>query len=179
VVIDDRAGGRMATEALLDLGHRRIAFVGDRSGGGFGFIAGAHRREGYRQALETAGMEVIPAYVREGPHDQTVARRLTEELLRLSRPPTAVFAASDRQALGVLEAARAARLDVPGDLSVIGFDDVELAAYAQLSTVRQPLRASGVRGAELLLEATRSGDNEINSVELDLELVMRGSTAPI
>ena len=178
IVIDDREGGRMATDALLTLGHRRIAFVGHEPDRRFGFAASSRRQQGYEDALLAAGVAPRPEYVRDGPHTQQAARRITDDLLALSNPPTAVFAASDRLALGVVEAARAAGRNVPADLSVIGFDDVEVAAYADLSSVRQPLRVSGARGAELLLEAMRSGDREIRSETLDLELVLRGSTGP-
>jgi DNA-binding LacI/PurR family transcriptional regulator len=90
---------------------------------------------------------------RFGRHDREHARALATDLLGRPDPPTAVFAASDTQAIGVLEAARALRLRVPEDVAVIGFDDIEAASLLQLTTVRQPLRQSGVRGADLLLAA--------------------------
>ena len=90
-------------------------------------------------------------------------------------PPTAIFAASDHQALGVLQAAKLAGVGVPERLSVIGFDDVELARYCGLTTVAQPLEASGTRGADLLLEALAGG--EPRSLELRLELQVRSTTA--
>ena len=92
--------------------------------------------------------------VRHGPHDRTVAQGLATELLALPEPPTAVFASSDVQATGVLAAAAAAGLRVPDDLSVIGFDDIELSAYVGLTTVRQPLFDSGYLGGRLLLDAS-------------------------
>ena len=96
----------------------------------------------------------------------------------LPEPPTAVFAASDVQALGVLEAARGLRIDVPEQLSVIGFDDIEIASYAGLTTVRQPLFESGRRGAELLLHAL-AGEPSPERVEpWPLDLVVRGTTRP-
>jgi DNA-binding LacI/PurR family transcriptional regulator len=103
---------------------------------------------------------------------------MAEELLAGDGRPTAVFAASDTQALGVLEAARAAGLDVPGDLSVVGFDDIEVSSYAGLTTVRQPLFESGRIATELLLESLAAvdplGESELR---LDLELVVRQTTA--
>ena len=101
------------------------------------------------------GSRSAPEYVREGTQSRHVARSIADELLRLPEPPTAVFAASDVQALGVLEAARALGIDVPGQLSVIGFDDIEIASYVGLTTVRQRLFESGRRGAELLLGTSR------------------------
>jgi DNA-binding LacI/PurR family transcriptional regulator len=113
--------------------------------------------------------------VRSGPHGRDRARALAAELLARPERPTAIFAASDAQALGVLEAADAAGLQVPQDLSVVGFDDVEMARYAGLTTVAQPLEESGLRGAELLLAAL---DGEPGAHRrLPLELVVRSSTA--
>lgn len=154
VAIDDVYGGRLATEHLLARGHRRIAFVGDRPYPSFGFTSSERRRQGYHAALADAGLEAEPALERRGGHDREDARALAEQLLlRVPEPPSAVFAASDVQALGVLEAAQAAGLRVPQDLAVIGFDDIELAAVVGLTTVRQELRQSGHLGAELLLAA--------------------------
>jgi DNA-binding LacI/PurR family transcriptional regulator len=97
--------------------------------------------------------------VATGPHGRASARALTRRLLALPAPPTAIFAASDDQALGVLEAAAAEPepVRVPDQLSVVGFDDVEVARYARLTTVAQPLEASGALAAELLLDALMGG----------------------
>jgi DNA-binding LacI/PurR family transcriptional regulator len=176
VYIDDEAGGRLATEHLLELGHRRIAFVGDIEDGPFGFTSSAARRRGYEAALRDAGVEPRRDLVRLGPHRRDAARAATRDLLALAEPPTAVFAASDHQALGAVEAARAAGLEVPRRLSVIGFDDVELARYCGLTTVAQPLEESGALGAEALLTTLAGGTPR--SVELRLELQARTTTAP-
>jgi LacI family transcriptional regulator len=118
-------------------------------------------------------------FVRYGPHDRTVAQRLTEELLAQRDRPTAVFASSDVQATGVLAAVRAAGRRVPEDVSVVGFDDIELSAYAGLTTVRQPLFESGRRGAELLLGALQhNGVTSPGVHRLPVELVERATTAP-
>ncbi|HST15431.1 MAG TPA: substrate-binding domain-containing protein, partial [Gaiellaceae bacterium] len=119
-----------------------------------------------------------PDYVREGTQSRHVARSIADELLRLPEPPTAVFAASDVQALGVLEAARGLGIDVPEQLSVIGFDDIEIASYVGLTTVRQPLFESGRRGAELLLEALAGRPAPVHVETLPLDLVVRGTTRP-
>ena len=126
--------------------------------------------------MEDAGTPVRAGYLRHGPHVRTVARRLTEELLARRDPPTAVFAASDVQALGVLEAARAAGLRVPEDFSVVGFDDVEVSRYAGLTTVRQPLYESGFAAASLLLDALGAdGTLAPTTTELALKLVVRST----
>jgi LacI family transcriptional regulator len=172
VAIDDEAGGRLAAEHLLALGHDRIGFVGDEEDAAFGFTSSARRRAGAAGACARAGAELV---VRRGPHGRHPARALALELLAASERPTAIFAASDAQALGVLEAADAAGLVVPRDLSVVGFDDIEVARYAGLTTVAQPLEESGRRGAELLLGALegRPGGGR----RLGLELVVRSSTS--
>jgi LacI family transcriptional regulator len=180
VVIDDVEGGFIATRYLLDLGHRRIGFVGGPPAkpNPFGFVSSPRRRMGYRQALDEAGVDLSLEYVREGTYGRHVAHRLTAELLRLPEPPTAIFAVSDTMALGVLEAAGRAGLAVPGELSVVGFDDIEVASYVGLTTVRQPLAESGLRGAELLLAAL-DGPPPVPSADvLPLELIVRRTTAP-
>jgi DNA-binding LacI/PurR family transcriptional regulator len=153
VAIDDMLGGELATEHLLAKGHTRIAFVGDRMPAPFGLSSSELRLRGHRAALERAGLERRSEYLRLGGHDRDEARAMAAPLFALEEPPTAVFAASDIQAVGVIEAAAEAGLRVPDDMAVIGFDDIELAAVVGLTTVRQPLRASGRRGAELLLAA--------------------------
>ena len=179
VVTDDVEGGRLATRHLLALGHERIAFIGDDPDNPLGFTAGSSREDGYRQTMADAGIELPAVYVRHGPHVRSVARGLTEELLARRDRPTAIFASSDTQALGVLEAARAAGLDVPGDVSVVGFDDVEVSSYAGLSTVRQPLFESGRLGARILLDALDDGHPpEPREHQLKLELIERSTTAP-
>jgi LacI family transcriptional regulator len=153
VSIDDVAGGAMAARHLLAAGHRDIAFVGDVEESPFAFASSQRRLEGMRRTLNDAGVALPPRYVRRGPFGRESALALTRELLALRRPPSAIFAASDVQAFGVLDAAARAGRAVPGDLSVIGFDDIELAAAIGLTTVRQPLRESGRLGARLLLQA--------------------------
>jgi DNA-binding LacI/PurR family transcriptional regulator len=177
VVTDDVEGGRMATRHLLALGHERVAFIGDEPDNPFGFTSSWDRERGFVEAMETAGAEVRSGYIRHGPHIRSVARHLTEELLAQRHPPTAIFASSDTQAMGVLEAVRAAGLRVPDDLSVVGFDDIEVSSYAGLTTVRQPLYESGRRATSLLLEALETGPLAPVEHRLGLELILRQTTA--
>jgi DNA-binding LacI/PurR family transcriptional regulator len=152
--------------------------MGDDSDPRYGFVSSARRFEGHRRALRAAGLPAPREYRREGPHGRAIAHRLTRELLGLPDRPTAIFAASDTQALGVLEAATAAGLDVPGDLSVVGFDDLEVSAYVGLTTVRQALRDSGRRGAELLVAAVEGRAPAPLEEVLPLELVARRTAGP-
>jgi DNA-binding LacI/PurR family transcriptional regulator len=177
VVVDDVEGGRMATAHLLELGHERIAFAGDTVDGVHGASASSRRCVGYQRALASAGLPVRPELVKLRPHGrETVA--IARDLLGLASPPTAIFASSDLQALTMIDALEAQGVRVPEDISVVGFDDVELARYAGLTTVAQPLELSGRRGAELLLRALDGDDLPKRRQNLPLELVVRGTTAP-
>ena len=177
IAVDDIAGGEIATRHLIELGHRRVALIGDPPPE-FRFDWSRDRTRGYKRALAAAGIEVREDYVREGTRLPHVARAVAAELLSLPDRPTAVFAASDTQAIGVLEAARALEIAVPGELSVIGFDDIEVAAHVGLTTVRQPLMESGRRGAKLLLDALAGHPVGPLRELLPLELVVRDTTGP-
>ena len=180
-VIDDVAGGRMATGHLIGPGHRRIGFVGDmtfaKPPAGLGFTSSADRLRGYRQALAGAGLGFEAGLVRRGPHDAATAAEHAAQLLKAHDPPTAIFAASDTQAIGVLAAAERLGVTVPDQLSVVGFDDIESAALLGLSTVRQPLARSGTEGAQRLCALLRGERLRVRREELPLELVARASTA--
>ena len=179
IVVNDIRGGMLATEHLLALGHRRIGFIGDTGrAGGLAFSSTPDRLRGYRQALSRAGIPADQELIRRGRPGSTAAEQMALGLLSRPDPPTAIFAASDTQAAGVLSAAETAGIPVPERLSVIGFDDIEIAAPLGLSTVRQPLRESGARGAALLCALLR-GDpvNPEQREELPLEVVARRSTA--
>jgi DNA-binding LacI/PurR family transcriptional regulator len=181
VFTDDLDGGRLATQHLVDLGHRSIGFLGDDPDNPFGFTSSTWREAGYRAVLDRAGIEWRPELVRHAPHDRTVAQALAAELLARPAPPTAIFASSDVQATGVLAAAAAAGRRVPEDLSVIGFDDIEVSTYVGLTTIRQPLFDSGYLGGRLLLEALARPPGEAveaTAHRLPLELVERRTTAP-
>jgi DNA-binding LacI/PurR family transcriptional regulator len=175
IVIDDVLGGQMATEHLLDRGHTRIGFIGDAPTP-FGFTSSERRRQGMARALRRAGIKRAEGYEMLGEHGREPARELAESLLRLPERPTAIFAASDVQAMGVLAAARAMRLRVPQDLAVIGFDDIEVADVLGLSTVRQPLRETGARGVELLLSAIDGIDGEPTEELAPLTVIARRTT---
>jgi len=177
VLIDDRAGGALATRHLISLGHKRIAFVSEPPYNAFGFVAGSHREEGFRATMADAGLAVPDSLVRYGAFLHSAARHLATELLSLPDRPTAIVAASDVQAVGCLEAASQLGISVPDELSVVGFDDIHLAGLMGLSTVRQPLVYSGERAADLVLEALSMRHRQPNTEMLELELVVRATTA--
>jgi LacI family transcriptional regulator len=180
-VVDNVRGGTLATGHLIGLGHRRIGFVGDppfgRPPADLGFTSSASRLRGYRQALVEAGLEVKASLIKRGPHDTAVAAELAAQLLKSPSPPSAIFAASDTQAIGVLAAADRLGVAVPDQLSVVGFDDIESAAFLGLTTVRQPLGTSGAEGARRLCSLLRGEDVNPLRQELPTELVVRRSSA--
>lgn len=168
-------GGVQATEHLLHLGHRRIACVGVPAES----TPGIERLAGYRSALDAAGVPNDPSLIRNGHYlfaDGLALRSLLEGPDR----PTAVFAANDQVACGVLEAARLAGLSVPGDLSVVGFDDTLTASVTAppLTTVRQPLANMGQLAARACINALRGTTPIGSDVQLATTLVVRGSTGP-
>jgi DNA-binding LacI/PurR family transcriptional regulator len=180
-VVDNVAGGRLATDHLIGLGHRRIGFVGDmafaKPPAGLGFTSSADRLRGYRQALAAAGISFEADLIRRGVHDAAMAAEHAAQLLKSTDPPSAIFAASDTQASGVLAAADRLGVPVPDQLSVIGFDDIESATFLGLSTVRQPLERSGAEGARRLCALLRGERVVPRRQELPIELVVRASTA--
>ncbi len=169
------AGGFAATQHLLALGHRRIGFVGGPP------TAACHRARlhGYRAAMEAENAPVPTAYLRSGQFLYGDGLAGGAALLDLPEPPTAVFAASDETAAGVIEAARARGLRIPEDLSVVGFDDTQVARFASppLTTVRQPLRQMGGVALRTALRLAAGETLESHHVELATELVVRSSTA--
>jgi LacI family transcriptional regulator len=176
VEIDDRAGGRLVARYLLGRGHRRFGFVGDAEVPDYSIHTSERRMAGYCATLHEAGAELEPEYIALGPHGLEQARRLTHRLLGLPKPPTALFAPSDTQALGVIKAARERGVAVPGELAVVGFDDVEIADYVGLTTVRQPLEESGRVAVEMLLSRLADPSRPLQRVALPLELVERETT---
>lgn len=177
VIVDDVEGGYKATRHLIDLGHRKIGYISDRLDNPFNFTSSRDRYIGYRQALEEACIEFTEEYHRQETHGRYEARELASQMLELPEPPTAFFAASDTQAIGVLESARNKGLSVPGEVSIIGYDDIEVAEYLGLTTIRQLLFESGQLGVELLLEALGRPSTEPVCKTLPTELIIRQTTA--
>jgi len=176
VVIDDVRGGHIATQHLLELGHTRIACIGDVPEAPYRFTASYSRYQGYCQALEESGIPCREEYYRCARHGQEQARDMTRQLLDLTEPPTAIFAASDTQAMGAMEAVRERGLLIPHDIALVGYDDLEISQYLELTTIRQPLFESGVKGSKLLLDKLNGMTVETLCVELPIELISRRST---
>jgi LacI family transcriptional regulator len=176
VAATDWAGGRDATEHLIGLGHRRIGFIT----GPLSEECHRDRLDGYRAALLRAGIEPDQELVRNGDSLMAGGLRLAPELLRLPDPPTAIISGSDEQAYGVCKAARSLGLVIPDDLSVVGFDDVELCQWVspQLTTVRQPLADMAREATRIVIELARGNARPNQRIELSTDVVVRESTAP-
>ncbi len=158
VATDNLQGGYLATEYLLRHGHRRIAYIGDDFVDSFGFRTSQERYQGHLQALAEYNVEPRDEYLRLGMYGYEAARHLAQDLLKMDQPPTAIFAMSDMQALGCIAAVRAAGLRVPQDVSVLGYDDLEISEHTGLTTVRQHLERSGQYGVRYLLDLIRRRD---------------------
>lgn len=172
---DNLSGAREATEHLISLGHTRIGHLRGR-----GDLESARLREqGYREALENAGIAVDPALVAQGGYQTDEAAEGTRALLDSAAPPTAIFAANDMSAIEAMRVATSRGLRVPDDLSLIGFDDVPEAAAStpSLTTIRQPLLAMGRSAVDLLVRMIDDGAQP-EHIRMTTDLVLRGSTAP-
>jgi len=169
------AGGLSATRHLISLGHRRIGMVG----GPEDFLCSRARIDGYRAALDGAEIPHDPTLVRNGDFHHEGGYREALELLERDDRPTAIFAGSDEQAMGAIEAARTLGLSVPGDVSIVGFDDLPVARWASppLTTVRQPLSDMGREAGRMLAQLIREETLDNHRVELATSLVVRSSTA--
>jgi LacI family transcriptional regulator len=175
VAADSYAGGRAAVEHLVGLGHRRVAFVaGDER-----LASARDRRRAYLDVLAEAGLPRAPGLIVPGRFSEEGGRAAAAALLALRDRPTAIFAANDHSALGVLAALREAGVRVPRDVSVVGFDDLPAAAHVHpsLTTVRQPLQEMGAAAVRSLLSRI-AGAPCAAAVTLGTELVVRSSTAP-
>lgn len=168
---DNLGGARAVTEHLIALGHRRIAHIRGR----IDLKSARQREQGYRQALEAAGIPFDPALVVDGAYRASTSTPAATALLDLTDPPTAVFAANDLSAIEAIRVARSHGLRVPQDLSVVGFDDIPEAVAADLTTVRQPLHEMGAAAVRILLEMLDGSKPQ--HVRMPAEIVLRGSTA--
>nr|WP_258562719.1 LacI family DNA-binding transcriptional regulator [Nocardioides sp. MAH-18] len=177
VRIDDRDAAATATAHLVSLGHRRVGYIGGATEGVLDFTAPTARLDGFRCTLEAAGIAPAPELEQDGEFTIAGGDRATRTLLALPDPPTAIFAASDEMAMGVLRAARELGVRVPQDLSVIGLDDHELADYFELTTVAQPVQEQGRVAAMQVLAALSDGDWQPTQVILPTHLVVRRTTA--
>jgi DNA-binding LacI/PurR family transcriptional regulator len=175
VMINNIPASRNATQHLIDLGHRRIAYIGDQ----FGFQSDMDRLSGYRQALQQADLPFLPELVVHGNGNADGGIRAMNALLALNEKPTAVFCYNDLSALGALRALYDRGLRVPDDVSLVGFDDLPVASYMvpRLTTVRQPKEQMGRVAMESLLKIL-NGTSAKTDIDVEGKLIVRDSSAP-
>lgn len=168
-------GSFEATNYLIGLGHRRIGFIT----GLIQLSSATERLDGYRAALQQHQIPFDDTLVIEGDHQTAGGYRATLQLLDLPTPPTAIFASNDLAAFGVIDAVRERGLEIPRDISIVGFDDIPQASltYPKLTTVRQPLTQIGRLAVRLLLEKIEDPEKETRRVTLSTELIIRDSCA--
>jgi LacI family repressor for deo operon, udp, cdd, tsx, nupC, and nupG len=176
VEIDNKAGAREATRHLIGLGHRRIGHIG----GTAATTATPKRFDGYAAALAEAGLELRPELVRYGVFSIATGAEEMVELLALPEPPTAVFCGSDEIAMGAIRTIKQARLRVPEDISIVGFDNIYFAAVTDppLTTIDQPSRRLGFEAMRLLADRLAGVAGPKRGVEVPYRLIVRASTAP-
>jgi LacI family transcriptional regulator len=177
VLTDNARGGELATRYLMDLGHRCIGCVTGPSG----VTPSAERVTGYRQALDESGIPVDEVLIVKGDFQYESGHQAACQLLSMDNPPTAIFACNDLMAVGALSAAAEMGRRIPADLSVVGFDDVSLASFANppLTTILQPKHEMGVIAATMLLERMHEPEMPPRRRMLDTSLLVRRSTAPL
>jgi len=174
LVTHDREGARAVAQHLADLGHVRIAHITGRTG----FRSARERQAGFEDGLAEAGLTLVPQLIVEGDYTFEAGVAAAERLISLSRRPTAVFAANDEMAAGALQALRMAGLRAPDDLTVIGFDDFQIAktVWPRLTTIHSPLKDIGERAARRLLALEMSG--LMDAEGLLPTLVVRDTSVP-
>ena len=178
LVVNNVEGAYQAVKRLIELGHRHIGFINGEIEGNFKFNTANDRLIGLHRALGEAGLLFEPEQVLISEWSRKGGKHAALQLLTQQKRPTAIFAASDVQAVGVLEAARELGLRVPEQLSVIGFDGIEISELLELSTMQQPLQEMGELGASKLVELIENPSHPPELIRFDTKLVERRTTSP-
>ncbi len=178
--VNNTEGGQLATAHLLALGHTKIGYLGDLHG----IVRGVpntpeHRYSGYLLALEQAGIPPDSRYTRFGIMSEANGYALTKDLMSQPDPPTAIFVYCDTAAVGALQALRDMNLRVPEDVSVVGFDDIDVARHINLTTIRQPMEQYGQHAANKILDLLSGTVMDSGQKCFALDLIERGTTGPL
>jgi DNA-binding LacI/PurR family transcriptional regulator len=177
VEIDDVAGGEMAAAYLTQKGHQHLGFIGDTSDlGPYAILPIPLRLQGFQKGLDKKGLSLSDEFICTSRYEVKDAEKNIEPMLRSPNPPTAIFAATDLQAIGVINKARQLGFRVPEDLAVLGFDDLDVADYVGLSTIHQPLDESGRLAVEILLSRLKDPERPLRHVRLPLKIIERQTT---
>ena len=174
ICIDDVRGGMLAARHLIEKGHTRIGFLGDiEPAERYAIRPVKSRLLGFKRALEEAGLSLPRSYVMQAPYSRAGAEQAAQALLNLPRRPTAIFAASDIQAVSIMKVARRFDVKIPEDLAIVGFDDIDLAEVMDLTTICQNLDESGRLAAEILVSRIAEPNRSLRHVDLPLTLIER------
>lgn len=176
VEIDDEEGGKIAARYLLAKGYPNFAFVGETNFPKYGINPISSRLKGFQWVLSESNVEFTEDHIWETPYHVDATRFVALERLKTAKTPLAIFSATDLQAIGVIKAVKQMGLRIPDDVAVLGFDDLDIADYMELSTVRQPLDESGRVAAELLFSRMLDTTRPIQHIRLPLSLIERGTT---
>lgn len=176
VVIDNVAGSRLAVEHLIERGHTRIGYICGPLTPSLGFSVNRERQRGYELALHAHHVALRTEYICPSADGREAGKQATFGLLDLPKPPTAIFAASDEQAFGVIDAIQARGLQIGTDIAVVGYDDLELAHYVGLTTIRQPMEQMGREGAQTLLSYLNAERTEPVAHTIPVTLIQRRSS---
>jgi LacI family transcriptional regulator len=174
IVINDFQGGRVVAEHLVNKGHTRLAFLGDiEPPEKYAIHPVKSRLLGFKEYLEESGLTLSKQYIGSCAYDREETSTVASELLNVSNKPTAMFVASDIQALSVMKVARQMGLRIPDDLAIVGFDDIDVAEHVDLTTIRQHLDESGRLAVEILLSRIADPNRPLQNINLPLNLVER------
>ena len=177
VKIDDVGGAKAATGHLINMGHRRIGLIAESPLQPMSFSAPRDRRAGFLAAHHEAGLEFDSALEAFGSFTIESGERAMDELLAKPHPPTAVFCESDEMAFGAISAIQRHGLRTPQDISIVGFDDHDLAKYLNLTTVSQPVQVMGETATWVILDQVKNARTEPKAVVMPTQLIVRGTTA--
>ncbi|TVR53787.1 MAG: LacI family transcriptional regulator [Spirochaetaceae bacterium] len=178
VTVDTVEGGRLAARHLVATSDGPFAYIGETPPAGVSDWPFLRRMAGYRSELEVQGFALADEHVSTGAYSMEEGYRMTAELLQNSTAPRSLFAGSDLHAIGALKAAAAAGVAVPEQLAIVGFDDIDVASYMEITTIHQSLEESGRVAVELLLAGLAEPGRPIRSIQLPVALIERNTTRP-
>ena len=179
VKVDDVLGGKIATQHLIDYGHKEIGILSGERDTALNFHVSNDRSRGFLDVMETAGLEWNPEFEIRGDYNIQTSEIAMESFLRRKKLPSAIFCHSDEMAFGAMKAIRKKGMRIPEDISIIGFDDHEMSQYVGLTTVSQPPQFLGQMAAAATIASITNPENQMKHLSVSTSLVLRETTARI
>lgn len=177
VQVNHRYGAQLATQHLIDRGHKKLGFVGFVPLQDYSLNAPLQREESFVETIKKNGLEIYPEFIVHTEYDIYATATAVTKILSCEDRPTAIFCAADINALGAIRAANNLGLRIPEDIAIVGFDDIDMARYMELTTIRQPLESSGRKAVQLITKIIKNPTLPLSQeVLLNLDLIVRGST---